>query len=96
MKLVHLHDVVAQIAATIDKNPDDPYLATPEFRDSKNLAVIKQLIGAAHLPGSVPSWRALQGKLGRMKRLNVFDVAGIPRIKHCKEVIFFARLSHSL
>jgi len=77
MKLAHLHDVVTQIAAIIDKNPDDPYLVTPEFRDSKNLAVIKQLIGALHLPGSVPSWRALQGKLGRMKRLNVFDVAGV-------------------
>lgn len=78
MKLTHLHDVVRQIEANIDKNPDDPYLVTPEFRDSKNLAAIKQLIGAGSLPGSVPSWRALLGKLGRMKRLNVFDVAGVP------------------
>lgn len=77
MKLAHLYDIVWQIAASIDKNPEDPYLTTREFRGA-NLAVIKQLIGAAHLVGSVPSWRALQGKLGRMKRLNIFDVAGVP------------------
>lgn len=77
MTLAHLYDVVAQIASAIDKNPEDPYLATPQFRESKNIAMIKQLIAAAHLPGSVPSWRALQGKLGRMKRLSIFDVAGV-------------------
>lgn len=78
MKLAHLHDVVLQIAAIKDDSPDDPYLATPEFRETKNRSMIKQLIGAGSLPGSVPSWRALLGKLGRMKRLNIFDVAGVP------------------
>lgn len=77
MKLAHLYDIVTLIHAVTDKHPDDPYLATAEFRGSQNLAVVKQLIGAGHLPGSVPSWRALLGKLGRMKRLNIFDVAGV-------------------
>jgi hypothetical protein len=78
MKLAHLHDIVWQIAAIKDDSPDDPYLATVEFREPKNRSVIKQLIGAGNLPGSIPSWRALLGKLGRMKRLSIFDVAGVP------------------
>jgi hypothetical protein len=82
MTLAHLYDIVAQIAAAVDKNPDDPYLVTSQFRESKNLAMIKQLISAAHLPGSIPSWRALQGKLGRMKRLNIFDVPGVAAARY--------------
>ncbi len=77
MKLAHLHDIVWQIAQIQDDNDDDVPFATTEFRESKNRAIIKQLIGAQKLPGSLPSWRALLGKLGRMKRLKIFDVAGV-------------------
>jgi len=84
MKLAHLHDMVMQVHAFIDKHPGDPPLVTPEFRDSTNLAVIKQLIGAGELPGSVPSWRALLGKLGRMKRLNIFDVRDVPAVDYAE------------
>lgn len=82
MTLAHLHDVVTQIAAIKDESPDDPYLATSAFRDAKNRSIIKQLINSGGLPGSIPSWRALQGKLGRMKRLNVFDVADVPAVDY--------------
>ncbi|HVC97614.1 MAG TPA: ATP-binding protein, partial [Pirellulales bacterium] len=33
----------------------------------------RQIIGAANLPKNVISWRALQGKLGKIKRLKIFD-----------------------
>jgi uncharacterized protein len=84
MRLAHLHDIVWQIAAIKDDNDEDLYFATSEFRDSKNRNMIKQLIGAGSLPGSVPSWRALLGKLGRMKRLKIFDVQGIPAANYAE------------
>ncbi|NCC34901.1 MAG: ATP-binding protein, partial [Chloroflexia bacterium] len=55
------------------------------FKDSKNevLAAIKKSIGAGEggkksdstgsLPGHTASWRALQGKLGRIRRMKIFD-----------------------
>src|SRR5207248_4944178 len=29
------------------------------------------------MPKSVPSWRALQGRIGRVKRLGIFDTSGV-------------------
>jgi predicted house-cleaning noncanonical NTP pyrophosphatase (MazG superfamily) len=71
MTLNHLYDVVAQIAAIIDKKADDPYLQTPEFRN--NQEQLKQLIHASNPESSVPSWRKVQGRLGMLKRLKIFD-----------------------
>lgn len=82
MKLVHLHDVVMQIAALKDKSSLDPNLGTSEFRTRRD--EIKQLIGAAELPSNVLSWRALLGKLGRMKRLSIFDVTNIPPVDYAE------------
>jgi DNA helicase HerA-like ATPase len=77
MKLAHLHDIVWQISAVKDDNDEDLSFATAEFREAKTRNMLKQLIGAGNLPSSVPSWRALLGKLGRMKRLKIFDVQGV-------------------
>lgn len=73
MTLAHLYDIV-QIIASIHDDAPDPYLQAAEFRDG--IKTIKQLIAEAKPPKSIPSWRALQGKLGRLKRLAVFDSAG--------------------
>ncbi len=71
MQLSHLYDIIAQIAAIKNEDEEEPNLETKEFRERR--PQLKQLIGAANVPGHVPSWRALQGKLGRIKRLKIFD-----------------------
>ncbi len=71
MTLSHLYDVVAKIAATLDKKADEPYLQTPEFRT--NQEPLKQLIQASNPESIVPSWRKVQGRLGMLKRLKIFD-----------------------
>jgi hypothetical protein len=80
MTLTHLYDVVQQIAAVIDQDKDksskaafdlEVPLETAVFRDRR--PELKQIIGAANVPKNVISWRALQGKLGKIKRLKIFD-----------------------
>jgi DNA helicase HerA-like ATPase len=71
MALAHLYDVVAQIAAMIAKDENDPFLETRAFRDKRN--DLKQIIGSAKVPPNPISWRALQGKLGKIRRLKIFD-----------------------
>lgn len=73
MTLSHLYDVVQQIASIIGNEEEEPYLETRTFRDRRS--ELKQIIGAANVPKNVISWRALQGKLGRIKRLKIFDSA---------------------
>lgn len=72
MTLAHLYDVVKQITATVAKE-GDPYLETPSFYQSREQ--LKELISHASLPGNPISWRALLGRLGRIKRLGIFDNA---------------------
>jgi DNA helicase HerA-like ATPase len=73
MTLVHLYDVVRQITAKI-ADEDDPYLETPDF--ATNRPQLKQIIDQAQPPKNVISWRAVLGKLGRIKRLKIFDSPG--------------------
>ena len=68
MTLAHLLDVVGAIAAVVAK--DEPRLQSPAFAQVQG--GLKQDIGALK-PSSLASWRALMGKLGRLKRLKVFD-----------------------
>jgi hypothetical protein len=70
MTLQHLHDVVKQIAAVVGKDAD-PQLRTPAF--DKEMTRIKQIISGAQVPSHKFSWFALQGKLGRLVRLGIFD-----------------------
>lgn len=70
LTLAHLHDVVKLIAAKTAKEPT-PSLTTAAFEQRK--AEIEELLTHDQLPGNVASWRALLGKIGRIRRLNVFD-----------------------
>ena len=68
MTLHHLIDIVSAIAAVVAK--EEPQLRIPAFAERQN--ELKQAIGTLKTT-SLPSWRALLGKLGRLRRLNVFD-----------------------
>jgi hypothetical protein len=71
MTLSHLYDVVAQIAAEKNNDPADPHLETSVFQTRR--AELKSLIAAGQVPAHGPSWRKVQGKLGRIRRLRIFD-----------------------
>lgn len=70
MTLEHLYDFVQLIAAMENKEPGAEFW-TPDFKAKS--AQLKKLITDSKPPASVPSWRALQGKLGKLRRLKVFD-----------------------
>jgi len=72
LTLEQLYDIVKLIACMTAKDPD-PYLETRQFY--KQIDILKQIIDQASLPKSVPSWRALQGRINRVKRLKIFDSA---------------------
>src|SRR5260370_14098267 len=71
MMLAHLYDVIRLIGAKI-ANEEDPYLEMPIFNQNKSQ--LKTLIDQAQVPQNVISWRSLMGKVGRIKRLKIFDV----------------------
>jgi DNA helicase HerA-like ATPase len=70
MTLSHLYDMVNVIASLKD---DDtfPFVETAAFY--QNEKEIRQIVGQVQAPGHIPSWRKLQGRLGRIKRLGLFD-----------------------
>jgi len=82
MALAHLYDIVKEIAWFIDHDDatPDPYLETAAFRSKRK--EIRLVMGAASLPKNVISWRALLGKLGKIKRLNIFDSSNAPRLDY--------------
>jgi hypothetical protein len=82
MTLAHLYDVVRDIEAVVDKKTSDPYLETSAFRTNRQ--TVRQIIGAADLPKNVISWRALLGKLAKIKRLKIFDSPSAPALNYAK------------
>lgn len=80
MTLTHLYDVVKQVASVMGKDSDEPFVETRAFYD--NRSQLKQIIGAASPPKNVISWRALLGKLGRIKRLGIFDSSDTPALDY--------------
>ncbi|MFQ5741808.1 MAG: ATP-binding protein, partial [Acidobacteriota bacterium] len=80
MTLTHLYDVVKQIGSVIDKDAEEPFLETRCFLDRRR--ELKQIIGGSNPPKNVISWRALQGKLGRIKRLKIFDSPEAPPLDY--------------
>jgi hypothetical protein len=81
MTLTHLYDVTSLIAAWV-ANPDVlkgdlkatiPSLRTPALWQRTD--EVAKVINQSQLPKNLPSWRAVQGKLGRIRRLGVFDNA---------------------
>jgi uncharacterized protein len=71
MTLTQLYDVVKEITSVIDKDGSPPSLETAVFRKERDR--LKQIIGEVSPPKNVISWRALMGKLNKIKRLNIFD-----------------------
>lgn len=82
MTLVCLYDVVREIEAVVDKKTSEPYLETSVFR--ANRQALRQIIGAADPPKNVISWRALLGRLAKIKRLKVFDSPSAPALNYTK------------
>jgi DNA helicase HerA-like ATPase len=83
MTLAQMYDIIAACAQIIEKAEDNIKFYAPEFRNrsAEVIESIKRAINAdgntkkteGSLPGNVGSWRALQGKLGRIRRLKIFD-----------------------
>lgn len=74
MKLSHLYDVIAFIHGYV-ADEEIEYLESKEF-NGKGRDVLKQVVSQAQVPKNVISWRAVLGKVGRIKRLKIFDVPG--------------------
>lgn len=70
MRLNHLYDVVAQIAAMKNNDPD-PDLTTTEFSSRRD--DLKTIINTSQAQPHGPSWRKVQGRLGQIRRLRIFD-----------------------
>lgn len=82
MRLEHLYDVIACGAAIADGASEPPYLGSAEF--SAKADQLWQQLSQAQLAKHVASWRALQGRLGRLKRLGIFDTASAPTISYAE------------
>ena len=80
MTLACLYDVVKEIHAIKDKDAAEPYLETDFLQ--RNRDQLKQLISAANMPGNLSSWRALMGKLSKIKRLKIFDSGKAQQINY--------------
>ncbi|MCA9068960.1 MAG: DUF853 family protein, partial [Planctomycetaceae bacterium] len=76
LQLAQLYDVVNLTGTIVSKDETEPRLATEAFRQADNLKKLRQSI-AASKPTSISSWRALQGKLGKIRRLKIFDAPGV-------------------
>lgn len=72
MTLAHLYDMIHVFEAIVSKG-QDPFLQSPDFNG--RLDELKQIAGGFHTSGggSTASWRALLGKVGRVRRFNIFD-----------------------
>lgn len=78
MTLGHLYDVVRVFEAGVAKGPD-PFLTSPDFNGK--LDQLKQIV-QGQPTNSVPSWRALMGKIGRIKRFDIFDTKAAPPLEY--------------
>ncbi|MHB8578222.1 MAG: helicase HerA domain-containing protein, partial [Dehalococcoidia bacterium] len=81
LTLQRLYDVVAAMAAAANKTDAPPYFIAATLGQEEALRLFKEIVSPKDVPGSVPSWRALQGKLGRILRLKIFDIAKAGRIE---------------
>ena len=70
MTLQQMYDVVRFCADTVAKEEKDTYLGAKEFRD--NRAAVSQIVKETKLD-NWRSWRKVQGRLGRLLRMNIFD-----------------------
>lgn len=80
LQLAQLYDVVKLTGTIVSKDESEPRLDTEVFRQGDNAKKLRQLIQATK-PTSISSWRALQGKLGKIRRLKIFDAPGIQALR---------------
>jgi hypothetical protein len=73
MTLSLLLDVVKWLTAQVGKDEQEPYLETPGLL--KNTDILKQC--KSNIPGDPRSWYVVLGRLNRIKRLGVFDIAKV-------------------
>jgi uncharacterized protein len=73
MTLTHIYDVIRLISAKVG-DEEDPYLETADF--NKQREQLKTIIDQNQVQKNVISWRAVMGKVGRVKRLKIFDTPG--------------------
>lgn len=52
------------------------------FASPEGQSALRSRLFSDSLPGNAISWRALQGKLGRLSRLKVFDIEGVRPLIH--------------
>jgi DNA helicase HerA-like ATPase len=79
MTLGHLYDMVNIIASLKDEDTF-PFVETEKFY--QNEQEIRQIVGRLQMPAHIPSWRVLQRKLGRIKRLGIFDTPKTPSLNY--------------
>lgn len=82
MTLAHLYDVVRDIEAVVDKKTSPPYLETPLFQTNRE--DLRKIISIMDPPKNVISWRALLGKLAKIKRLKIFDSPSADSLDYAK------------
>jgi len=70
MTLQQIYDIVRYCADAVAKEEKDTYLGTKEFRDNRQK--ISAIVQGTKLD-NWRSWRKVQGRLGRLLRLNIFD-----------------------
>lgn len=81
MTLTHLYDMVHVFEAVAAKTPD-PFLHSPDFNGK--LDDLKQIVQGFQGGGggNTASWRALLGKIGRIRRFNIFDTKAAPPLQY--------------
>lgn len=81
MTLAHLYDVIREIASLFDdKGANPPYLETELFQARRK--DLDQIIHQVNPPKNLISWRALMGKLGKIRRLKIFDSPAAPALDY--------------
>jgi DNA helicase HerA-like ATPase len=90
MRLSHLYDVVRATADTLETKSGSASLVlkSPEFQ--RNPQQLASLLDTS--VKMVPSWRKLQGKIGRIERLNLFDNPKAPALD-CRSMLKPGRVS---
>ena len=78
MTLRQMYDVVRLCADTVAGSSDETPLGAPEFKNNRDK--IEKLLKGPKLPGNFFSWRKVQGSLGKLLRLGIFDrkESGLP------------------
>lgn len=66
-----MYDVVRACASIVDKDPELPKFRTREFE--ANLDAVAKILKSEKLPPVGSSWHVVQGHLGRLLRLRIFD-----------------------